>query len=328
MLAAIYWWYLRNFIFLFIPLLTFFDKKLRPISPFVFFSLALYCVLLEYNYKKIQNKILGFHSTLLVKVDDIYFNEIKNTYKITGIAEINGSKKAARIQLFSKTKPLFNAGDNVEFKNLNFNKITNPEYSNYLLKENIHATTYCNKLLSTKKKQIKTKTINTKEISLQIENQISNKMSNIAGNLFSSLFLGSKKYIECQDLTIKNCFNTWGINHFLARSGLHVTLILFFIIFMGRICLIPFNYLNLITSFFLLAYSLFSYSSISFFRAFITALMGIWCLTMRVPLNSLHLVTLAFLISIIYNPFFALFLDFQLTFLLTWGLCVLASLDF
>ncbi len=328
MLAAIYWWYSHSSIFLVIPLVTSFDKKLRLVNLFLFFSIAIYCIFLEYNYKEIQHDILGFHSILLVEIEDIHFNEIKNNYKITGTTELEGSRKKARIQLFSQQKPLFNLGDCVEFKNLNFNKITNSEYKKYLLKEYIHAITHSKGLLNVIKKERKTTGNHIKERILQIETHILHKMSRFGSNLFSSLFLGSKKYIECEDQTIKNYFNIWGINHFLARSGLHVTLILFLIMLMGRVCFIPFNYLNALTYFFLLAYSLFSYSSISFFRAFITALMGIWCLIMRVPLNSLHILTLTLLITIVYNPFSVLFLDFQLTFLLTWGLCILALLDF
>jgi hypothetical protein len=326
LLAAVYWWNTRNYIFLLLPLLTALDKKMRFASPAIFFIMAIYCFILEHNYRQIQNELFGFHSNLCIEIEDIHVNELKNNYKITGCVKLKTSK--ATIQIFSKEAPEFEIGDSIECKGLLFKEPASRDYRKYLLKENIHGTTYSSKLL--------VKVVDHKErVSLYIKNtlgsidkKISQKLSKPAGILFSSLFLGSKKYSETQDLAIKDYFNRWGINHFLARSGLHVTLILFLIVLIGRLFLIPFGYLNLLTVLFLFIYSVISYTSTSFLRAFITALCALFCLISRVPINSLHLLTITFLITLLYNPFLALFLDFQLTFLLTWGLCILAFLDF
>ncbi len=328
MLAAIYWWHTQSSIFLLVPIITALDKVTRFMSPVIFFSMAIYCIVLEHTYKNIQNELFGHHTTLLVSIEDIQHNEHKNNYKITGSVTLKESNKNARIQIFSKELPPADTGDVVEFKSLIFKDPNNPTYKKYLLKENIHGTTYCTRLATTIKDHKETIAGRIKKRISQLEKKVSDKLSKISATLFSSLFLGSKKYSESEDATIKDNFNRWGINHFLARSGLHVTLILFLIVLIGRLCLVPFGYLNALTFLFLLIYSLFSYTSTSFLRAFITALLALWCLITRVPLNALHLLTLTFLITIIYNPFLALFLDFQLTFLLTWGLCILSSLDF
>jgi len=328
MLAATYWWHTQNSIFLLVPLITSLDKTTRFMSPVIFFCMAFYCIALEHTYKSIQHELFGYHSTLLVSIEDMQHNELKDNYKITGTTELESSGKNAHIQIFSKETPSFKAGDCVEFKNLIFKEPNNPTYKKYLLKENIHGTTYCTRLATTIKEHKKTLASQIKQSISQLEKKVSDKLSKTAATLFSSLFLGSKKYSESQDLTIKDYFNRWGINHFLARSGLHVTLILFLIVIIGRLCLVPFGYLNALTCLFMLIYSLLSYSSVSFLRAFIMALMALWCLITRIPISSLHLLTLTFLITLLYNPFFALFLDFQLTFLLTWGLCILTLLDF
>lgn len=328
MLASIYWWHTLNYIFLLIPLITSFDKKNRFTSPIIFFFMAFYCVALEYRYKTIKNELLGFHSTLLVSIEDIQHNELKDTYRLTGSVTLKESNKTARIQIFSKKHPLLKAGDSAEFKNLKFENIKNPEYEKYLLKENIHGITYCSSLVVTLLAQKKSITHYIRQRFLQLEKKTSIMLSKNSYVLFSSLFLGSKKYSESLDLSIKDFFNRWGINHFLARSGLHVTLILFFIMFLGRLFLVPFRYLTLVTCFFMILYSLISYSSVSFLRAFIMSLLSLLCLVKRVPVNSLHLLTITSAILLIYNPFLSLFLDFQLTFLLTWGLCILTLLDF
>lgn len=103
----------------------------------------------------------------------------------------------------------------------------NTSYSHYLKKEGIHGVTFAHfsKLLLVERptysfrKLIENKKINLLKITR-------NNLTEVASILYTSLFLGfrqnSCKYYE--EITPK--FNKWGITHFLARSGLHLVIVL------------------------------------------------------------------------------------------------------
>lgn len=326
-LGGIYWWDTHNALYLLIPLLTILLKVGHITTSLPFFLIAIYCALSEYNFTTLHLELLGHHSSLSMHIQDIHYHEQKQLYKITAQTILPYSNKRATVAIFSKTNPAASLGNIVEYKNILFTEINNVSYKKYLLKEGIHGTSY----ISTKPEIIghkETITIRCKKALSLLEHKIAHKLSTKTSTLFSSLFLGSKKYIEAGDNSIQVLFNRWGINHFLARSGLHVTLVLFLITCLGRICLLPYRYLNILTGALLCVYSVLSYISTSFLRALLSALGAVFCLVYEIPLNRLHVLTLTSIIILIYNPYLALFLDFQLTFLLTWGLCITSLLDF
>ncbi len=192
--------------------------------------------------------------------------------------------------------------------------------TDYLFRKGIHASLYAPSLkfmtvLSNNSiwGKIKAQMISTERI-------IAKKLSPDAYILFCSLFLGLKKYTT--DTQIKNLFTFWGINHFLARSGLHITILIFLINIFCKLLQLPFLYTQTGTVIFLFWYLIFSYASISFIRAFIMTLFIIWCMFFKVPSNTIHILVTTLMACLAYNPFFALALDFQLTFLLTFGLCI------
>ncbi len=324
MIAGIYFWHTQSYIFALVPVLTILVSPPYAIASSIFLCTTLYCSLLEFSYIRVQQSLFGYKISGIAHIQSIYHNELKDNFKITCRLNPYGSNHIATIQIFiPKLPPQLALGALVELKDIYFQPPQKRTYKNYLLKESIHATTYCTALNHKIIKDDFGYRTQMQRLAVNIESRISKKLSNISRILFSSLFLGSKKYAEIDSALIKDPFNKWGLNHFLARSGLHVSLLLFLIFFVLRLSSLRVIYSNIITVAFLCIYTALSYTSISFARSLLMALVAIWCTIQRVPVNLLHILLITLIALLLYNPFSVLFLDFQLTFLLTFGLCLL-----
>ena len=146
---------------------------------------------------------------------------------------------------------------------------------------------------------------------------LNKKMSKITGKLYSSLFLGNNNILGPDFFKIRNSWNFLGIAHYLARSGLHIMLLL--MIWNYIILLIP---CSLFKKHFLLLciatfYYLLSWPSLSFNRAFLGAIFFILCKFRNIPMHQLHIISLISLLTLFVNPLDLFRLDFQLSFGLT-----------
>lgn len=134
--------------------------------------------------------------------------------------------------------------------------------------------------------------------------------------LLTTLFLG---YPARGAITsTKSLFERWGISHYLARSGLHIVIILslLHLFFMLLPCTIIIRYLfsGLISIY----YAYISWPTVSFMRALGTALWYTCCLLNRgIAVHTLHVISCITLITLIYQPLFLFSLDFQLSYALT-----------
>jgi predicted membrane metal-binding protein len=139
-----------------------------------------------------------------------------------------------------------------------------------------------------------------------------------SGAYVGLLFFGNKQHaatIELQDT-----FSQWGLSHYLARSGLHIVLLISMWFILLRLIPINIRLKNLFLCAFLLMYVIYSWESTSFLRALFVFLLtqgGIW---INREIKTLHLLTIICMGMILYNPFLIFYLDFQLTFGLTFGL--------
>jgi ComEC/Rec2-related protein len=137
------------------------------------------------------------------------------------------------------------------------------------------------------------------------------------------IFFGNKQQHYTQWL--RKYFNYWGVSHVLARSGLHVVL---FIMFLNY--LLQFLPLHLfIKKTFLVAvclmYDFLSWSSIPFVRAYYSyVLMQGGQLAGR-QTHYLHILFFIALCVLLCSPLQLFFLDFQLTFVLTFALIMLSQ---
>jgi len=158
-----------------------------------------------------------------------------------------------------------------------------------------------------------------KEAKYNLAKNLNKKMSKATSTLFEYIFLGLKKSNDLSD-QLRYKFNHWGIAHYLARSGLHVVLIIFLWSLFLRVMPLGFMFKQVILTILSITYSLLSWSSTSFERALVTFLFVQICLIMKLPIRSSYLITLCSLLFLIINPLNLLFLDFQLSFGLALGI--------
>ena len=138
--------------------------------------------------------------------------------------------------------------------------------------------------------------------------------------LFSTIFLGAHTRDKNTFDDIREDFITWGIAHYLARSGLHLIVIIVMLMFFLKKIPLNFSVKQIIILFFVICYSLFSWTSISYLRAFLMLILHMICRACSVEYQPFHIMMITTLCVVLDNPFQLFFLDFQLSFLLTGAL--------
>ena len=271
-----------------------------------------------------------YHVSIEGKVESITYID-SNPWRYQSLLKIQRifdrhawHNKPCTIQLYTNKKPRFSVADTVH---CSLERIPAPEgdFKLYLYKEDIDATAFqpkvqvkvihhptysCKRWISQKKKMLHYKLLK--------------KMNPSTFALFSSLFMGNRASIKQELEPHKPLFKVWGISHFLARSGIHL---LIFILLLSRLLSLipaPFFIKHGFLLFCAFLYFLFSWPSVSFNRAFYTFLFYKVTTFLTIPLHSMHALALICLIILIQSPLQILFLDFQLTFLLTFCLIWIA----
>jgi len=196
----------------------------------------------------------------------------------------------------------------------------NPTFFDYLVKENIIATIY----IKTQKK-ISHHLDNKENESLSrrfqkwylekrhtIFRSLQEKIPPQPLNYFSTIFLGNKNATPYH--APQHQFLYWGINHLLARSGLHIAL--FILLWSIILSIIPIHIIakNLILTTICTLYSMLSWTSTSFTRAIGLFLLYQVGTILNKQTNLLYLLQLIALTTLIVNPMQLFFLDFQLSF--------------
>lgn len=228
------------------------------------------------------------------------------------------------VQCYTNYPTNFLPGDQVVIENIAIPKNQNitrfPSFNDYLMRECIHASFF----VHTKQQihlKIRPSYSYTRWIWTLRENtylRIKKKLSSCTTAFLGFLFLGKKKYKQTNSL--RDLFNRWGLAHYLARSGLHIVLLIGIWSFLFS--LVPINlwikrFLLILIS---LIYAILSWTSVPFIRAvWIFALTSTGKLLWH-HINILHLLCLVCLCMLLINPINLFFLDFQLTFGLTFTL--------
>lgn len=147
------------------------------------------------------------------------------------------------------------------------------------------------------------------------------KMNTSTGKLYGSVFLG-KKLIEASD-DYRELFCFWGLSHFLARSGLHVSIfaaiIWWLLSFLSFISIFIRSFLALCM---LVLYAILSWQSISFYRAFMTLSLILIAKMLKQKSLTVHLICLVAIWILLNNPFELFCADFQLSFSLAFALMI------
>lgn len=150
------------------------------------------------------------------------------------------------------------------------------------------------------------------------------KLEPSAFSLLSTIFFGhrtaSAPHLQQQ---LAQQLQIWGLAHFLARAGLHMILLALLLQLLLSWLALPRapQHLALITlvSF----YALISWDSLSFGRALLLVMMSEVARLRHLQLDRLHLLNLILIGWLLYQPVQLFFLDFQLSFALTYALVLL-----
>lgn len=225
------------------------------------------------------------------------------------------------IQIYTNTPHSHEISDVIQINNINLKKPSSASFFNYLMKEGIVSTVFCpnyDYILLDRPSYSFSRWIFT--IKQNIFQRLQNKMPQKSFTLFASLFLGNRSLNKKEIAIIAHNFQQWGLSHYLARSGLHLTIFALIWHVFFRLLPLAFRLKQILLFILSLIYFIFSWSSISFLRAFYSFFLCTLCNVLFVRTYFLHILTLVTLFVLFLNPIQLFFLDFQLSFSLTCGL--------
>ena len=245
------------------------------------------------------------------------------TIRIYTITHNNFTEKNNKnVILYGNYKDAFEVGDTVMLCNVFCKKSSNEHLNEYQMREQILATIFNHKLIDIT-------VINHPTWSLKrwIFNQkqhilcsCKQKLSSESFLFFSSLFLGNRSYVKEYMESVNEQFKRWGIFHFLSRSGLHLALFIFTWRTLFTYIPLPFVIKQIFILLLSILYALFSWSSAPFIRSFLLFLCNRTCVITKNSYNLLHYLTVTCFCFLLYSPLYLFFLDFQLTFSITFVL--------
>ncbi len=236
---------------------------------------------------------------------------IKSLYIYNKDAGCTTKSKYILVQLPYQRSKKLELGQCIKFYRL---KLTQPslddEYSRYLIKEGIWATTYvsCQNFYILKKSYL---TWYQKYFL-----QLSSYFQTMTSHLYNPLFLGKKEKNNVS-LEIQHQSLYWGIAHHMARSGIHLVTILGLFVAIFHYIRFFHRFRFLIYTALILFYAYISISSISFIRSLLMIAFQMFTKLNGFMYSGIHAFLLTTLIIVHYNPFNVLFLDFQLSFGIT-----------
>ncbi len=185
------------------------------------------------------------------------------------------------------------------------------DYERYLIKEGFWAVAHCTPSTP----------YTLQSCNLHLDQKIllsfKKQLNALSSSLFDPLFLG-KKEKTIENISIQHKSIYWGIAHHMARSGAHLAILFGLLMLLLHYTQLPYFFRYGISIFLLIGYAIISQASISFLRAlFMILLHIIGKLCNHIP-SSLHTLTVTTLATLLYNPMQLFFLDFQLSFGITY----------
>lgn len=204
---------------------------------------------------------------------------------------------------------------------------SNPTFADYLIKQKVFGTIFLNK--ETPLNIIKRPSWSLTRWIWQTKNNLCkrllSKLSRTTKRFFSVIFLGNKHLYDNNSL--RTTFNFWGISHYLARSGLHIVLFIFLWKLFFSLIPIYIDYKRIFLIALCLIYTLLSWTSLSFNRAIFAFLLIETGRLFKQSTNFMYLLSLICLFVLLINPMQLFFLDFQLTFGLTFSLIIFSKFN-
>jgi predicted membrane metal-binding protein len=212
-------------------------------------------------------------------------------------------------------------GDTVTFYEIMCKRPTNQDFQRYQIKEQIVATIFDDSPTYTIDNHPTWSLRNwVWQQKKRLLDTLATKFSPHTFRFFSSLFLGNRACVKTSLEETNEQFKVWGISHFLARSGLHLALFLLIWHTIFSFIPIPLIYKQLIITLLSCIYFILTWTSAPFTRSFALFIINKLCLFTKTSFHLLHYVTLVCFCFLLYSPLYLFFLDFQLSFALTFAL--------
>ena len=224
--------------------------------------------------------------------------------------------------VYTKHNIKFKIGDIINLKNIEFKKVENREFKRYLIKEDILSNIFIAKLNSKLIKEDLNIYDKIKIFKNNLIKKIEKKLSKTGFSYFALIFLGNKNLNESIFIDIKKDFSYWGLSHYIARAGLHLLMVI--LILQILMAYVPLNFMakKVLAIILITTYSMLSWSSIGFLRSLMMFLLYNLCNFLDLPVQAINIVTITCLLVLIYNPQHLFFLDFQLSFGITFALAI------
>jgi len=276
------------------------------------------------EYKFFQNLFQGYHERLIGTVTEK--ENLQHPYLRQRITLSLISHPKILLYIFTPQKIAVIPGDTLQINHLIISKNTQHEYHDYLTKEGITFSVFLKKENSYKILALGKKTL-SQRLSIQRNRilwSIKKKLSKETFTLFAAIFLGYKHATKEDLVDYKNLFKNWGLLHYLARAGLHVVIIIWLLQLCTRCIPCAFSLKQILMVLFVLLYWLSSWPSIPFIRAISTFFLYSFCVMVRWRSSFLHLLTLSCFCTLLLNPLQLFFLDFQLSYGVTYALAFIA----
>jgi len=291
-------------------------------------SLGFAICLNNHQRTSIESRIQFYSShtaNAIAFVKDINLNEHLNksavTLEIKKLYSNNSSLKTSDTVILYMKKPYIKVDDLVYIKGLECSPIKNERIKEYLKKNNLAGTAFKIRKCKLIKRPFWSLTRFIHTIKNKTHLSLQKKLSGNTLHFFNSIFLGKKN--STQQYNMKPPFLSWGISHYLARSGLHLALVFFIATMVVNLLSIAFTLKIFIAMSFCILYAFLTWTAISFKRSLLLILGYQICHLLKVPIDSLHLSNLVLLTCVIANTQIIFFLDFQLTFILTYTLIII-----
>ncbi len=155
----------------------------------------------------------------------------------------------------------------------------------------------------------------------QLLSKLKLKLTPTSFSLLATIFLGHKKAGGSQNTQlIRDKFQVWGLAHFLARAGLHMIMIALLIKLLLLALQVPIRFSSPVIILLIMVYHQLSWPSVSFLRALYMVISYETCKLLNLQIDGLHLLNLILIGALLSNPVQIFFLDFQLSFTLTYAL--------
>lgn len=267
----------------------------------------------ENKFKKAYENIENIQAIVELETDTIQ-KENYTEYVIKIVkCENHPSIEKTKLKMTDTKNTQYQKGDMLQIQG-EYEKISSYKnkgvfnYETYLKKDNIYGKIKANKIT------LKQKTKNKIRISPKIKEKFKQNFEEKTANYFITIILGDKSELDKQ---IKENFQSGGISHLLAISGMHINCIILIITYIVNKTINSYKIRKITTIIALVIYGLIIEFTPSATRAIIMAIMHLTALNLLEKDNFLVNISISSFIILIISPYYLVDTGFLLSFTAT-----------